>query len=95
MKSKNNRNTLILLGLLVLVLAVSYPLLNKSSDTTDTTSTDQSAAVVEAQNTLAKMQGINIDFSIFDSSEFMHLIDITSPLLNLPVGRANPFAPIK
>ena len=92
--STTNRNTLILLILLVVALAISYPLLNKSEDTSGVSS-DQLASVQEAENILAKMQNVSIDFSFFDKPEFAYLKDISSPLLTLPVGRVNPFAPIK
>ena len=81
-----------------MVLAGSYPFLNKSSVSTsseDTGASDQLAAVQEAENLLAKIQNVSLDFSILDRPEFTYLKDITTPILTLPVGRANPFAPIK
>jgi hypothetical protein len=85
--------TLILLGLLIFVLGVSYPILSKSTD--PTTAEEQEAAVREAETLLAQVQAINLDFSVLQGNEFNHLKDITVPLLNLPVGRVNPFAPGK
>ena len=88
--NSNNRNTLLLLGLLLVVLAISYPFLTKQQDATDASSQD--AAVADAESLLNRVQAISFDFSVFQTPEFTHLKDITTPLPNLPVGRSNPFA---
>ena len=92
--TKNNRNTLILLALLGLVLVISYPYLNPKTEDT-TVVENRLAAVEEAVTLLNKVQAISLDFGVFESREFGYLNDLTLPLLNLPVGRSNPFAPTK
>ena len=94
MKSNNNRNTLLLLGLLCLVLAVSYPFLAKKQDDAAVVE-ERLSAVKDAVSLLDKVQGISLDFGILKSPELTYLKDISTPLLNLPVGRANPFTPAK
>jgi hypothetical protein len=90
----NNRNTLILIGLLVLVLAIAYPLLKGPSDTAvDPNQADPVGS--EALSLLSQIQSIHMDFSVLQSREFLLLKDITQPLLSLPVGRTDPFAPTK
>lgn len=83
-----------LLALLGVVLIVAYPYLNPSTDEA-TGEQERLAAVAEAVALLEKVQSISLDFGILESSEFDYLRDETTPLLNLPVGRVNPFAPVK
>ena len=93
--NKNTRNIIILTILLAVLGYVSYPLFSKQSEETAVSGEDRLAAVEVAVTLLNKIQAISFDFGILESPEFQSLKDITTPLLNLPVGRANPFAPIK
>jgi len=92
MKSKNSRNTLILLGLLGLVLAISYPLLNQNSSPANVPTALEEAGVASAIALLGQIQAVNFDFSILKTAEFMHLKDMTTSLPNLPLGTTNPFS---
>ena len=96
MESNNNRNTLMLLLLLGAVLAIFYIFNNKGGDTSLLGSGDEQAAIGgEAVQLLNSVQNIKFDFSVIKSPEFANLKDITAPISNFPVGRPNPFAPVK
>ncbi len=90
----NSKTTLVLLLVLGLVMFVAY--YNSSSTSEKSGATEERlAAVQEVEVLLAKVQAISLDFAILESREFVYLKDQTSPILNLPVGRPNPFAPVR
>lgn len=90
---KSNRTTVILLLLLGIALAAAYILLPKS-DNTDT-GAEQAAIGAKAISTLNELQAVQLDFSVLTDPAFNYLKNIAAPDLNLPVGRSNPFAPVK
>lgn len=56
-----------------------------------------SAAARDAQEFLIRLQQLNaieFDRSIFDDPRFRSLVDLRQVVLDEPVGRTNPFAPI-
>jgi hypothetical protein len=93
--TKNTRNIVILVILLAILGYVALPLFSQEDAAVVTSNEDRLAAVTEAVALLDQIQAINFDFQILETPEFKSLVDIATPLLNLPVGRSNPFAPVK
>ncbi len=92
---KKNKRTLLLLVLLILVAFFGLPVIKKNlgteqkaliPDTSESSLTDQ---------ILTDIQNASLDVSVLQSPVFSYLRDFTLPLINLPIGRANPFAPIR
>lgn len=93
MKSGSNKRTLFLLLLLGVLLAVAYPMLMPATTPTDTQ--NQMNLSDEVVATLEKLQAVDFNFSVLNNSAFAYLKDITTPPLNLSVGRPDPFAPTR
>ena len=90
---KTNKRTLFLLLLLLLVGAVGYPIIKKNlgGDVTDTAS---STPIISEKVTkmLDEISSSDINAETLNNSELSYLIDFSLPLLNIPVGKPNPFA---
>ena len=94
--------TIIALGILFVIYAVFI----KPDPTTDslvegrTTGTtavsSQEARLLGSQiaQALLKIEQITLDRAIFDNAIFVSLQDRSQPIVEEPVGRTNPFAPI-
>ncbi len=91
MKNGSNKRTMFLLGALVLCVAVWF--FTRPSDTVDSVLVETAPVADSAIVILQKAQSIQFDFSVLNSQAFMSLVNRNLPLLNLPVGRDNPFAP--
>lgn len=93
MKNGNNKRTFYLLGVLVILILAWFYTKQSGVDIAQDASSEDLAVVETANVLLAKAQSIKFDFSILESKAFSSLINRDLPLLNLPVGRENPFAP--
>lgn len=90
MQGKNKR-TIILLGLLGVLLALSYPYLSKNWQSTDSTISELPASSPQMSATLAQIERIRLDLSLFQNKTFKELKNFTLAPLNLPTGKTNPF----
>lgn len=93
-----NKNNIIILVAVVLIVAFTIMYLGKSSSDDASLGTDiQSADSADAKyvySLLQKMSFVRLDDSIFSSELFINLKDNTVTLNQQQVGRPNPFAPI-
>ncbi len=62
---------------------------------TETTATSTSQVSRELLETLADLRSIKLDNSIFDDQAFLSLVDFRVDIPLQPVGRDNPFAPLR
>ncbi len=93
-----NKNGIITLIAIVIVLGGVYYFLNR-----DTTPDELLVSVTpnlgdelgaEIVTSLARLNQIELDQSIFQSRIFTSLEDFTTELRSEPVGRTNPFSPV-
>ena len=93
------KNVLLALGLAI-VLWLGYTLFLKEDESAPLTAQNNfvtSQAARDTQDFLLKLQQLrNIEFrqALFTDPRFQSLIDHRQDLINEPVGRDNPFAPI-
>jgi len=91
MKSSKNKRTgflvAILLALLILAFKVLMPSEELSFDAGENTLASQ-----RVQKMLNEVENINFDTSVLKDQKFQSLHSIETPLISLPVGRANPFS---
>jgi hypothetical protein len=89
----------------LVILFVIYAVFIKPDPTTDSLVTGRTTgAVVSSQEArllgsqiaqaLLKIEQITLDRTIFDNAIFVSLQDRSQPIVEEPVGRTNPFAPI-
>jgi len=94
MKTGSNKRTQLLLGVLVVcVIAWFYTKNSGTEEIAQEGVEDNSALADQATVLLQRAESIKFDFSVLESKAFSSLINRNLPLLNLPVGRDNPFAP--
>lgn len=55
---------------------------------------EQSGAGQEVIAVLNRLEGIRMDSALFSTKEFRSLVDQTVVVVDQPVGRNNPFAPV-
>lgn len=93
---KSNKRTLFLLILLLLVGAIGYPII-KGNIGSNVLETNNSEPIISEQvnQMLSGVMNAKLDPGVLNSSKLLYLHDFTVPLLGFPIGRANPFAPIK
>lgn len=88
-KSKNNRTAIlsvILVGLLILAYKTMF------GGTSEDLLVDENIIAGDRISAiLTQIESINFDTSIMQNENFKSLKSIEIPLLNLPVGRKNPF----
>jgi hypothetical protein len=97
---KNNKRTIVLLVILLAVSALGYPIIrgNKSSGGEDSPAvhvepgSDSASGYQSVSQLLNSVQSISLDAKIINNPDFRDLIDFTRPLINIPIGKANPFA---
>lgn len=94
--SSTLQNILVLLGV-VLIAGLGYYLFAQNSDL-DTSGANNRAvtsqATVETEaflRRLNELKGIELDGSILNDSRFTSLIDFSTEVQSMPVGRGNPF----
>lgn len=88
-KSKNNRTiilSVVLVGLLILAYKTMF-----GGTSADLLVDENIIAGDRIAATLAEIERINFDTTIMQNQNFKSLKSIEIPLLNLPVGRKNPF----
>lgn len=90
------KNLLFALGLAVIVLLGYFVFFTDDSSLLESSeSTSQAAA--QTQEFLVRLQSlreVNIDTNFFTSQTFNSLVDQRRVLVDEPVGRDNPFAPL-
>ena len=94
---KSNKRTIFLFSILILS-GIAWFLTRPTEVIENETVADNQTSAVESANAIAllqKTQSINFNFNFLDTPEFLQLIDRSTPLINLPIGRENPFAPNK
>jgi len=94
MKDSKNKRTMILTAILIGLLVVGYKVIFMSSDSGLLVDpTDSSLMVGErVSKILEEVESIDFDTSITEDSKFQSLKSIETPLISLPVGKANPFS---
>jgi hypothetical protein len=95
MKSGNNKRTLVLLAVLGILLAFAYPMIMSETPSGENIQADNADTAEIVVDTLQKLQAVDLNYSVLENTAFAYLKDITTPDLNLPVGRDNPFAPTR
>jgi hypothetical protein len=88
----SNKNTVILLGVLVLLLAVAYPFLTKNSEPVDLASVPVGS---DMSGVLQQIDSVKFDMAILQNKVLQSLKNLTLPPLDLPVGKSNPFTSAK
>lgn len=88
---KTNNRTLYLLILLLLVGAAAYPIIKNLVGEKEEAETTPIISE-QANQMLSSVNNIKMDVLVLDSPELTYLVDFTLPLLNIPIGKANPFA---
>ena len=91
---KSNKRTIFLLILLLILGVVGYPIImgNKKAPMPEAA---QPILSDEENLMLTDITNATLDVSVLSSSELLGLSDFSLPLPGFPVGRANPFAPIR
>lgn len=95
---KINKNILLIIALLVVVVGGYFLFMSKDSEPAPLTETQVGAdgpigqEIVVELNRLRALQNISTD--IFKNAAFASLKDYTQVVVPQPVGRPNPFAPI-
>ena len=85
---------MLLLLILGALLAVAY-YTSSSSTVAPDEALEQEVASTEVINILTDLQGVDFNFSVLQNGALTFLKNISMPALGLPVGRQNPFAPVK
>ena len=89
------QNLLILLGIVALV-GLGYYLVTQNADSSLKNSAVDNRGAVETAQFLQKLNElteIKLNGDIFGDPRFTTLVDNSEPVLEVPKGRANPFAP--
>lgn len=92
---KSNKRTIFLLLLLLLIGAVGYPILRSDPEEVSMSVTSEPVISEEVNKMLNDVLAAKLDVSVLNSSELLGLNDLTLPLIGVPIGRQNPFAPIR
>ncbi|MEK7117398.1 MAG: hypothetical protein AAB861_01345 [Patescibacteria group bacterium] len=90
----SNKRTIFLLILLLVVVVVGYPLIKNNVGSIEE---EVKEAIVSADmnRVLADIMSAKLDIGVLNSQVLLQLEDFTLPLPGLPIGRTNPFAPLK
>jgi len=91
------RNILFACGL-ALILWFGYQYLKDSADLVRVEGVENTKVAREAQELLAKLrqvQAITISGALFEDPKFISLVDFRKQIVDEPIGRENPFLPIK
>ena len=94
---KTATNLSIVLGLIAIAFAGYYMYTQKDASSLDFT-TDQVTMENMLSNTRVFIErrqildGVRLDVAFFENSKFRSLHSFSTPILERPIGRANPFA---
>jgi hypothetical protein len=89
------RNKLVILGIGLGVAVLAWFGMTSSGPVPLLTSdTPANAAGQELVETLLQLRAVKLDGTIFNEPAFMSLQDYSQPIIQEPVGRENPFAPL-
>jgi hypothetical protein len=93
-----SKNKIIIISSLLIVVAMAFIyLLKNPSDSSLVAAerrTTEFSSAKEVLDLLNKMSKVKLDDSIFYDKAFISLRDTTVELVNQPIGRNNPFAPL-
>lgn len=92
MKNLKNKRTVILAIILVGLLALAYKTMFVPSSG-DLSIDENIIASQRVDLVLREIDGISFDTSVMQEANFKSLKSIEIPMLSLPIGRNNPFAP--
>lgn len=91
----------VILGLIYFVYSMFFKKTEDDSLISGTNSLTPSRNLAETQllgnqitQALIKIESLNLDRSVFQNPIFRSLVDRSEPILDEPVGRTNPFAPL-
>jgi hypothetical protein len=93
------QNVLIIIGFVIVALLGVYLYLEQTNQSLSISAFQAGPTIidVESQEFLARlqlMQSINLDHQqVFNNTHFMALVQYSRPVIDLPVGRDNPFIP--
>lgn len=91
------QNIIIIIGLIV-VAFVAYTLFftGAPQDALTTENIDPAESAVEQEliSLLLQLRSIELDVALFSDTRFQSLEDFGQEIVNEPVGRTNPFAPL-
>lgn len=91
------QNKVILIVLLIVVAAGAWYIFAGSSGTaalTESSPAGESPAEKALLDSLLTLQAIKLEGQIFQDQAFMSLKDFSTQIVQEPVGRTNPFAPL-
>jgi hypothetical protein len=100
----SNNKTLWVVGVLVVCGIIAYYGFSRSTgtdDTLDSTGVVNSQGIIEGDvgadiaALLAQLKTLNFDEAFFEDPSYKVLYDFTLEVPARPVGRANPFAPVR
>jgi hypothetical protein len=93
---------LIFLGVIIVLCAAVFYSMSSStpaapilSSTAPTGSPSTDSSDQELVSTLLALRAVTLSGTIFQDQAFTSLIDFSTPIVAEPVGRDNPFAPLK
>lgn len=92
MKNSNNKRTIVLAIILVALLVLAYKVMFMSSEESLTETGNNALASQRVETLLKKIERIKFDLDIMQNEKFKSLESIETPLVALPIGKANPFA---
>lgn len=92
---KSNKRTIILLVLLGLVGAAGIPIIKGNLSKTAEPISEAPFATDGVIKVLEEIQNLELNIALLESPKFRHLYDFSLPLVNIPIGRVNPFAPFR
>lgn len=92
MKNSNNKRTVILAIILIALLILAYKVMFMPPEEGLATEGDNVLASQRVESILQKIERIKFDLDIMQDEKFKSLKSIETPLVTLPVGKANPFA---
>jgi len=93
MKSKKNKNTGILVIILIGLLILAYKVMFVSPDV-DLTTEENEIATIRIERLLNQLENANFDTSVLQDGKFQSLKSIEIPMISLPIGRENPFSDV-
>jgi hypothetical protein len=91
MKNSKNKRTVILSVILLGLLMLAYKVIFMSSN--DTLVEENIAATETVMAISQQVEAINFDTSVIKNQALKSLKSIEAPLIQLPVGKRNPFSP--
>jgi len=92
MNNQKNKNTMILIAILVAVCAVLYK--NMFAPVADSSVAGSLSSSGKTDEALQKIETINFDMAVFNDPKFGTFQSIETTLPSIPAGKVNPFASV-